>query len=190
MLAWAMNGEDIPPPHGYPLRLIVPDWYGMTSVKWLDRITAVAEPFLGYQMMGTYRIFTGPDDPGDPVELQWVRALMRPPGIPDFTTRARLVRPGAVTLAGRAWAGRRDIARVEVSADGGESWADAKLGARVSKYAWISWSFVWHAAPGRYGLVCRATDDAGDVQPLTQAWNNQGMANNMAQLIDVLVEPE
>ena len=188
LLAWAMNGADLPPPHGFPLRLVVPDWYGMTSVKWLDRITAVAEPFQGYQMTGSYRLSDGADDPGTPVTLQRVRALMRPPGIPDFTTRARLVRPGRLTLAGRAWAGRRDVARVEVSTDGGESWNDAELGARLSPYAWISWSFDWQAVAGRHELTCRATDEAGDVQPTGQAWNYHGMANNKAQFIDVLVE--
>ena len=83
LLAWAMNGQPLQPQHGYPLRLIVPGWYGMTSVKWLDRIEAVGEPFQGYQMVG-YRYASDEDDPGLPVDFIRVRALMVPPGIPDY----------------------------------------------------------------------------------------------------------
>ena len=188
LLAWAMNGAPLEPPHGFPLRLIVPHWYGMTSVKWLARIDAVAEPFRGYQQARSYRLSQSPDDPGEPVTLQRVRAVMRPPGIPDYATRARLVRPGRVALHGRAWAGRRAVARVEVSTDGGTSWSDAVLGARLGPYAWTGWNFGWDAAPGRHTLTCRATDSEGEVQPTAQAWTQLGMANNMAQRIEVLVE--
>ena len=114
LLAYAMNGAPLQPQHGYPLRLVVPGWYGMTSVKWLDRIDAVAEPFQGYQMIHSYRDASARDDPGEPVTLMRVRALMIPPGIPDFLTRTRLVRagPGAargpgVGRARRAWRGWR-----------------------------------------------------------------------------------
>ena len=106
LLAYAMNGEPLQPQHGYPLRLILPGWYGMASVKWLDRIEAIEEPFQGYQMAQTYRYARGADEPGEPVTFMKVRALMLPPGIPDFLTRVRLVEAGSVTLTGRAWVGR------------------------------------------------------------------------------------
>ncbi len=188
MLAYRMNGVDLPPEHGYPLRLIVPGWYGMASVKWLTRIEAVGEPFQGYQVKSAYRYSQSADEPGDPVTMIRVRALMTPPGIPDFLTRTRLVEAGPVTLKGRAWAGRLDVARVEVSMDGGSSWSEAALEARASTFAWRAWSFPWDARPGRHILRVRATDAEGNVQPVDQPWNFQGMGNNMAQRVDVVVE--
>lgn len=188
LLAYAMNGRPLEPQHGFPLRLLVPDWYGMASVKWLGRIDAIAEPFCGYQMTGTYRYSQSADDPGDPVTLVRVRALMVPPGIPDFRTRIRLLEAGEVTLSGRAWAGRLGVARVEVSADGGETWSESVLDETVSPYAWRGWTCPWSARPGRHTLCVRATDSEGNVQPTAQYWNRQGMGNNMAQRIEVLVE--
>jgi DMSO/TMAO reductase YedYZ molybdopterin-dependent catalytic subunit len=188
LLAYEMNGRPLEPQHGYPLRLLVPGWYGMTSVKWLASIEAVAEPFRGYQQIGTYRYTQSLEEIGDPVTLQNVRALMIPPGIPDFATRERLLAPGPVTLTGRAWAGRAEVTRVEVSTDGGEKWDDAELGASVGPHAWRAWSHRWVAEPGRHTLTVRATDDAGNTQPLEQAWNAHGMGNTIAQRVDVLVE--
>ncbi|MCI0780474.1 MAG: sulfite oxidase [Chloroflexi bacterium] len=192
LLAYEMNGEALQPQHGYPLRLIVPGWYGMTSVKWLDRIEAIAKPFDGYQMSGTYRFSQTKNDPGEPVTLIRVRALMSPPGIPDFMTRTRLVEPGPVSITGRAWAGRQQVAGVEVSTDGGSTWDQASLDERgngpVSPFAWRQWSFQWDARPGRYILLVRATDSQGNVQPVSQPWNFQGMGNNIAQRVEVLVE--
>ena len=188
MLAYEMNGEPLPPQHGYPMRLLVPGWYGMTSVKWLDRIDAVREPFQGYQMTRVYRYASGPDDFGEPVSLIRVRALMIPPGIPDFLTRSRVLQGGAVKLTGKAWAGRSNVSRVEVSADGGSSWSDAQLGETVSPYAWRTWTFLWNAKPGTYTLCVRATDSDENVQPLDQQWNFGGYSNNGIQRVNVIVE--
>jgi sulfane dehydrogenase subunit SoxC len=187
LLAYEMNGEPLPPQHGYPLRLLKPGWYGMASVKWLDRIEAVAEPFQGYQMARAYRYAQSADDTGDAVTLIRARALMIPPGIPDFMTRNRLVDAGPVTLAGKAWAGDVSVSRVEVSADGGATWSDAQLGASQSPYAWRSWAFVWNATPGQYVLYVRATDGHGNVQPIVQQWNFGGYGNNGVQRVNVLV---
>jgi hypothetical protein len=159
----------------------------MTSVKWLHRIEAVDKPFEGYQMTGSYRYASSGDDPGEPVDLIRVRALMVPPGIPDFATRIRLVEAGEVELMGRAWAGRLEVARADVSTDGGATWDQARLGEPVSRYAWRSWSYPWKAAPGQYSLCVRAWDSEGNAQPVQQAWSHQGMGNNMAQRVDVLV---
>ena len=188
LLAYHMNGEPLQPQHGYPLRLLVPGWYRMASVKWLDRIEVVGEPFQGYHMARTYRYSHARDDPGEPVSLVRVRALMIPPGIPDFLTRTRLVETGPVSLTGRAWAGRVGVSRVEVSVDGGSTWWDARLGEPLSPYAWRGWSFEWEALPGQYALCARATDIEGNVQPVTQPWNFRGMGNNMVQRVDVIVE--
>jgi sulfane dehydrogenase subunit SoxC len=187
LLAYEMNGEPLQPQHGYPLRLIVPGWYGMASVKWLDRIEAVAEPFQGYQMLKAYRHAQTEDELGEPVTLIRVRALMIPPGIPDFLTRTRFLPTGPVSLTGRAWAGRKSVSRVEVSADDGSTWSEAQLGDAVSPYAWREWSFLWHARPGSYVLCVRATDSEGNLQSNEQQWNFGGYSNNMAQRVDVIV---
>lgn len=187
LLAYHMNGEPLQPQHGYPLRLIVPGWYGMTSVKWLDRMEVIGKPFQGYQMT-SYRYSDAEDDPGQPVSLIKVRALMIPPGIPDFVTRTRLVEKGPVTLTGRAWAGRLSVSSVKVSVDGGSTWADAQLGEEVSPYAWRAWSFKWEARPNRYTLCVRATDTEDNIQPVAQPWNFHGLGNNMVQRVDVVVE--
>jgi len=187
LLAYQMNGESLPPQHGYPLRLLVPGWYGMASVKWLERIEAVTEPFQGYQMVNAYRYKSGAEEAGEPMALIQVRALMVPPGIPDFLTRTRLVRAGPVALTGRAWAGRKRVAQVELSTDGGGSWEKAQLEAPVSTYAWSPWSTQWQAAPGAYVLCVRATDADGGVQPLEGRWNVGGYGNNMVQRVEVVV---
>src|SRR5206468_3366394 len=93
LLAWSVNGQPLPPQHGFPLRLLVPGWYGMTSVKWLERITVSAVPFDGYQQARAYRWRGHPDEPGEPVTRIVPRSLMVPPGIPDFLTRRRFVPP-------------------------------------------------------------------------------------------------
>jgi DMSO/TMAO reductase YedYZ molybdopterin-dependent catalytic subunit len=187
VLVYAMNGRPLEPQHGFPLRLMVPGWYGMTSVKWLARIEAIRGPFEGYQMTGSYRYSQSLDDPGEPVTLQKVRALMIPPGIPDFFTRTRLVEAGSVRLTGRAWAGRMAIAGVEVSIDGGGRWAAAALGKPVGEFAWCEWTYDWQAKPGTHTLCVRARDSAGNVQP-DAFWNYQGMGNNMVQRVEVIVE--
>ena len=188
LLAYEMNGQPLPPQHGYPLRLVVPGWYGMASVKWLDKIEAVSEPFRGYQMEESYRYSQSDDELGDPVSVIKARALMVPPGVPDFATRTRLVEAGPVALEGRAWAGRLGVSRVEVSEDGGASWSEAELGEGAGPFAWRRWTYEWQARPGTYTLCVRATDSEGGSQPVQQSWTVGGMGNNAVQRVDVLVE--
>jgi DMSO/TMAO reductase YedYZ molybdopterin-dependent catalytic subunit len=187
LLAYACNGVPLPPQHGFPLRLLVPGWYGMTSVKWLRRITVVAEPFAGYQNVTAYRFRQDPDEAGTPVTRMEPRSLMVPPGIPDFLTRRRFLTPGPVRLEGRAWSGWAPIERVEVSTDGGASWAPAQLGAPPGPAAWTPWWFDWDAAPGEHDLRVRAHDAGGRGQPDAPPWNVGGYANNAAQRVPVTV---
>ena len=190
ILAYEVNGVPLPPQHGYPLRLVVPGWYGMTSVKWLSRITLVDQPFEGYQMRHSYRVRHDEDEPGEPITTIAPRSLMIPPGIPDFLTRARVVQAGACEIAGRAWSGSSEIAAVDVSTDGGASWAPAELDeAALGRWAWRSWRFSWSAAPGEYELCCRARDAAGSEQPLEPPWNVGGYVNNAVQRVAVTVTP-
>jgi len=185
MLAYEMNGRPLEPQHGFPVRLIVPGWYGMTNVKWLARIEAVTEPFSGYQQSVAYRYRTGPDDPGAPVQRMRPRALLLPPGFPDFLARRRIVERGPCRIDGRAWAGASAIAKVEFGADG--IWQNAALEAPPGPFAWCRWTCLWEATPGEHTLSCRATDAEGNVQPLKAPWNWQGMGNNLVQVIETMV---
>ena len=189
LLAYEMNGQPLPPQHGFPLRLIVPGWYGMTQVKWLTRIRVLGRPFTGYQNVTGYRLRATEDDPGTPIERIRVRSLMAPPGFPTFQPRTRVVDAGPVSLSGRAWSGTAPIVRVEVSADDGATWADATLGPEPQPHAWRWWSFTWDAHPGRYSLCSRATDGDGVVQPDRPEWNVGGYLNNAVERIPVEVRP-
>jgi DMSO/TMAO reductase YedYZ molybdopterin-dependent catalytic subunit len=188
LLVWAMNGQPLPPQHGAPLRLLVPGWYGMAQVKWLSRIDVRDRPFDGYQNATAYRLKDDAEDPGEPVTRIRPRALLAPPGWPDFMTRERYVRAGRVVLTGRAWSGRAPLTGVAVSTDDGESWSAADLAAAdpAHPYAWRAWTHAWDAEPGSAALLVRAADAEGD-QPVEQVWNVQGMANNLVQRVPVTV---
>ena len=188
VVAYEMNGAPIPPQHGFPARLVVPGWYGMTNVKWLAEIALLTEPYAGYQVATAYRFRRSEDEEGRPVTRMRPRSLMVPPGVPDFYSRARIVEAGAVRLEGRAWSGGAPIAQVEVSVDGGTRWTDAELTHELEgPWAWCGWTFGWDASPGEHVLCCRATDETGDAQPLEPAWNLGGYENNAVQRIPVLV---
>jgi DMSO/TMAO reductase YedYZ molybdopterin-dependent catalytic subunit len=187
IVATTMNDVPLPPQHGAPARLIVPGWYGMTHVKWLSSITLLTEPFDGYQQRHAYRYRTHPDDSGRPVTRMLPRSLIRPPGIPEFLSRRRLLEAGSIVLTGRAWSGHGSITRVEVSADGGTTWHDATLGPPPDTNAWHPWQWTWHATPGFHSLVSRATDSSGLTQPAAPEWNAGGYEVNAVQVIDVEV---
>lgn len=199
LLAYAVNGGPLPPQHGFPLRLVVPGWYGMTNVKWLTAMTAVDEPFAGYQQNSSYRVWlheggdSNAEGDGEPVTRIMPRALMVPPGIPEFLTRVRHLAAGDHHLTGRAWSGIAPITSVEVSTDGGHSWSpaavepdgDSDRGHPLGE--WQRWRYDWHATSGDHELCCRATDAAGNVQPDTPPWNVGGYRNNAIQRVRVTV---
>jgi len=188
LLAYEMNGLPLPPQHGFPLRLLVPGWYGMASVKWLSEITVLDRAFAGFQQAHSYRLRKQEDEEGVPLGRILPRALMAPPGVPEFLTRQRVVEAGACLLEGRAWSGFGGIESVDVSPDGGRTWSPAELEHDLdSPWAWTAWSFEWDAPPGEHDLWCRARDEAGNVQPLKPEWNLGGYANNAVQRVSVLV---
>ena len=187
LLAYEINGQPLPPQHGFPLRLVVPGWYGMTHVKWLRSITVVDEPFRGRQQDVAYHVRESDEEQGVPVTRILPRSLMVPPGIPEFLSRNRLLTAGPCQLEGRAWSGWGPIERVEASVDGGRTWADAALGDAPSEFAWRGWNFDWDAEPGEHELSCRATDTAGNTQPLSPEWNFDGFCNNAVQRVRVTV---
>jgi DMSO/TMAO reductase YedYZ molybdopterin-dependent catalytic subunit len=186
LLAWAMNGQPLAPQHGAPLRLVVPGWFGMASVKWLSRIELLEQPFDGYQQVVGYRYTRRRGEPGTPVRHAKVKSLMAPPGMPDWYTGRRLLDKGQVEIAGRAWSGAGvAVQRVELAVDG--EWRAAELEAPADRFAWQRWRASWDAAPGEHELACRATDALGAVQPLAPDWNVGGMGNNAVQRVEVTV---
>lgn len=190
MLAHGLNGGPLPPQHGFPVRLVVPGWYGMTHVKWLTTLTAVEEPFTGYQQSRAYRLRTGEGDPGEPVERIVVRSLIAPPGIPDFLTRRRTVDLADVPIevCGRAWSGHGAVTEVAFSDDGGETWCAAEVAEANGPHAWHRWHVTWEpSGPGEHVLCCRATDAAGNTQPPEPRWNLGGYAVNEIHRVDVTV---
>ncbi|GAB2812375.1 sulfite oxidase [Actinocorallia aurea] len=190
LLAYAMNGVPLPPQHGGPLRLVVPGWYGMAHVKWLRRIRAIAGPFDGFQQTTAYRLRQEADEEGVPVTRIQPRALLEPPGFPDFMSRTRIVRPGPMTLRGRAWSGRSAVVGVEVSTDDGVVWHPAALTPAdpAHPWAWRSWTFPWTAAPGDHVIAVRASDFDGP-QPSAPPWNLGGFANNAPHRVPVVCAP-
>jgi sulfane dehydrogenase subunit SoxC len=187
LLAFEMNGTQLPPQHGFPLRLVVPGWYGMTNVKWLTRITLADKPFEGYHNAVSYRITDAEGVPGELITRMAPRSLMIPPGVPEFMSRERHLEPGPAELRGRAWSGWGQVERVEVSTDGGETFADAQLDEPVSRAAWRGWRFDWAAEAGEHVLCSRATDAAGNTQPLDAPWNLGGYVNNAVEHVQVTV---
>lgn len=189
LLAYEMEGRPLPPQHGFPLRLVVPGWYGMTSVKWLDRITVIDHAFEGYQQKYVYRDTQTSEDLGHPVTRIRVRSLFRPPGVPDGDSRKRYAGPGAHEIVGKAWSGVAPVTAVEFSVDGGRTWRPTRLAPPPAPYAWQAWWTTWEATPGRHVLCSRATDAAGHVQPVEPIWNLQGMVNNSVHRQEVTVGP-
>jgi sulfane dehydrogenase subunit SoxC len=188
LLAYAVNGRPLPPQHGAPLRLVIAGWYGMAHVKWLAAITALTEPFEGYQNKVGYRLYDAAGGEGVPVTRIMPRSLTIPPGIPDFFTRERFLESAPCLLEGRAWSGWGPIERVEVSVDGGGTWDDAALGEQLGARGWRGWSYAWDTpAPGDYVICSRATDAVGNVQPVDAPWNLKGFANNEVERLRVTV---
>jgi DMSO/TMAO reductase YedYZ molybdopterin-dependent catalytic subunit len=185
LLAYAMNGAPLLPQHGAPLRLVVPGWYGMASVKWLESIEAIDTAFDGVQQAASYHFRSEAGEKGVPCTRMRVNSLMVPPGIPDFFGRRRTVEAGRVEILGRAWSGDGEVKRVEFGVDG--AWQDAALDPPAGAHAWRRWRASWQAGKGAHELRCRATDATGAVQPLEPPWDVTGFGNNSAQRVEVTV---
>jgi DMSO/TMAO reductase YedYZ molybdopterin-dependent catalytic subunit len=183
MLAYAMNGEPLPIQHGYPLRLIVPNWYAVASVKWLTEIELITGPFVGHYQGDKYWYEWKRDDQvvREPVTLQRVRAL-----ITDPAPHAE-VQTGELTVRGVAWSGAAPIARVEVSV-GGSAWQEASLVGERKRHSWQWWELITRVGKsGRVILRARATDLAGRTQPERPEWNRLGYGNNAIQEVPIRV---
>jgi len=164
LIAYQMNGRDLPLEHGYPVRAVVPGHYGMASVKWLTRIYAIREPFRGYWQTSDYGYW-------DYVDGKPVRRALGEMKLKSEIARPRVyetLAPNQVyTVSGAAWAGETEVTEVTVSTDGGQTWAEAEFLDPAQRHAWRRWKFDWLTPkkPGQYTLLARAKDANGNVQP-------------------------
>jgi DMSO/TMAO reductase YedYZ molybdopterin-dependent catalytic subunit len=186
LLAYKMNGQPLPSAHGYPLRAIVPGWFGMASVKWLSRIVVVAKPFEGYFQTVDY--------------AYWVHRNGLPTRVPvtELQVKAQIARPAMAEVIpagvpyrifGAAWSGRSEIVNVEVSIDGGKAFAPARLLGNRITHAWRLWEFPWRApaTAGRHVLMARATDSGGRTQPLSRDKDRENYMINQVLPIQISV---
>jgi DMSO/TMAO reductase YedYZ molybdopterin-dependent catalytic subunit/rhodanese-related sulfurtransferase/glyoxylase-like metal-dependent hydrolase (beta-lactamase superfamily II) len=183
LLAYAMNGEMLPPEHGYPLRLIVPSWYGVASVKWLTEIEVIGSPFEGFFQTQRYYYESrrGGTTVREPVRLQRVRSVIIEP------TGEQEIARGDVVIRGVAWSGAAPIEKVQVSVDEGP-WQNASLIGERRRHCWQWWELIARfGSPGRTTLRARATDLAGRTQPEQPDWNRLGYGGNAVQNVVVLV---
>jgi DMSO/TMAO reductase YedYZ molybdopterin-dependent catalytic subunit len=185
LLATRMNGELLSPSHGFPLRLFVPGWYGVASVKWLRRIEVLDRPFHGYYQSVKYT-----------VQRQTPRGQEKVV-VGPMAVKSELIRPaagaelgiGTNRLFGVAWAGEEAVARVEVSTDGGRSWNPADLIGPCTPYCWSLWEYLWEVAkPGDYKLLTRAVSESGRVQPAQHDPLNGGYLIHHSRPIPVRVK--
>jgi DMSO/TMAO reductase YedYZ molybdopterin-dependent catalytic subunit len=169
--------------HGYPVRLVVPGWYGVASVKWLTAIELAGQPFGGYFQADKYW-YEPVAGTREPVTLQRVRALITDPAGGEELTR------GEITIRGVAWSGVAPIARVEVMINQG-SWQQARLIGDRRRHCWQWWELLTRLdLPGQVRIRARATDEAGRTQPDTAEWNHDGYGNNAVQEVLATVTSE
>ncbi|WP_214107934.1 sulfite oxidase [Acrocarpospora catenulata] len=162
LVAYEMNGEQLPPDHGFPARLVVPGWVGVASIKWLGSIEVATRPLESPWSTGFYRL------PDSELTAQVVKSAF------ELAWEARLPAGRQHILHGRSWSGQGRIVRVEVSTDGGETWQRAHLRGRPSA-AWAMWHFAWcPRTPGPYKLLARAVDETGAGQPARAPYNPRG----------------
>ncbi len=171
MLAYALNGTPLSPEHGFPLRLIVPGWYGMTQIKWLNRIEVLDRRYEGSHMARNYHTIRGAGtvDAGTVLETSISKTRLK--SVIARVTRRKDAKGGyAYKISGAAWGGPSALKAVEVRVDE-SAWRAARLGERGGDFAWTLWSIDWNEArPGPHALVSRAIDVAANLQPTSAEW--------------------
>lgn len=190
LVAYEMNGAELPVAHGFPLRAIVPGWEAAYAVKWLTHVQVAERQHDGFFVQTAYRLPTRPVTPGSSVDPADLAPLARMPVKSIITSplEGTRLRPGPVRIAGWAWSGEANVTRVEVSTDGGSRWQRARLGRDRARYAWRSFEYEWPATTaGRYTLMARATDDQGRTQPDRPQWNPSGYLWNVVDRVEVQI---
>jgi DMSO/TMAO reductase YedYZ molybdopterin-dependent catalytic subunit len=191
MIAWAMNGADMPVQNGHPLRLVIPGWPGSCSQKWLNRIWVRDQVHDGEKMGGTsYRVPAYPVAPGTEVptaDMEIIHSMPVKSLITAPQTGARVRAGEAVEIRGAAWSGDTPVDYLDISLDFGASWTRARMAPEANRYAWRRWAAaILPPEPGYYEVWARATDVAGRAQPAsTPGWNPKGYLNNMQHRIAV-----
>ncbi len=176
LLAYALNGEPLPPDHGYPLRAIIPGWVGASNIKWLSRIVVSREQLWTRNNTTSYVLIGDAYPPegealGRPVTTQTIKSALALPWAAELG-------PGAHRLHGFAHSPDGPITRVEWSDDSGKTWHEATVWEPQPQYSWTRFEFVWDAGPGQYTIMTRATDAAGATQPDTVPFNENGYLFN------------
>ena len=187
LLAYRMNGVELPTSHGFPLRVVVPGWYGMASVKWLTRIVVTDSPFNGYYQTVDYSYWErsqGAQPVLRPITEMNIKAIIARPAMQEVVPASTMYR-----MHGAAWTGESEVRRVEVSTDGGQTWADAQLIDPPRRYAWRRWEYQWRTPPraGRLTVMARATDTRGQTQPAKHDPDRGNYMINFVLPIDVEV---
>jgi DMSO/TMAO reductase YedYZ molybdopterin-dependent catalytic subunit len=189
MLAYSMNGQDLPFLNGFPLRLVVPGYYGTYWVKHLNEITVIDTVFDGFWMKGAYRI---PDndcnctEPGTPPKTTIpIGRLTVRSFITSLANDAKVAAGQPITLKGIAFDGGTGIKEVAVSTDDGETWTPAKLGQDLGKYSFREWQLPVTLAAGKHALKVRATSNSGQIQPMKPLWNPAGYLRNVVETVTV-----
>jgi sulfite oxidase len=191
LVATHMNNAALPKHHGFPARALVAGWIGAASCKWLSEIKVLEREFEGNFMSPGYRMPNQPVKSGEavkpedthPVTALKVKSLISSP------SEGAVLKSLAFNIRGVAWAGEADIARVEVSLDGGASWKDAQLVGDQARYAWRLWNFKWKAAgSGDFLIAARATDSQGRTQPSAAVWNPSGYLYNAIDQVRIHVQ--
>ncbi len=189
MIAWEMNGEPVPPIHGFPLRLVVPGFPGSASQKFLNRIWIRDREHDGPKMTGySYRMPAYPVAPGTEVPEEDMVVMMEMPVKSIITRPATGVEVPSgqpVEVRGHAWSGKGDVAAMDVSIDFGQTWQRADLKDPPNPFAWQRWTAnVTLPEAGYYEVWARATDKDGVMQPpIVPGWNPRGYGNNMQHRI-------
>jgi DMSO/TMAO reductase YedYZ molybdopterin-dependent catalytic subunit len=185
IIAYEYNHKPIPFKHGFPLRLIVPGWYAMASVKWLKKITVIDNEFNGPFQTVDYIYYPNNDsDRGKfPVTTINVNSTIQ------YPLNMQLLHPGTYKINGIAWTGKGMLTKVEISLDDGQTWDTCQLSSTSEKYTWCSWSYNWEAPKkGEYIIKSKATDSYGNVQPVNPLWNRKGYGYNAIDRIKVKVD--
>jgi DMSO/TMAO reductase YedYZ molybdopterin-dependent catalytic subunit len=173
LLVYQMNGEILPPDHGYPLRAFLPGWTGIANIKWVGSIQVSETPLLS--LFNTeYGVMIGPDYPITPPSTVGMPATFRNVKSSFELTWNAVLPAGTTRLTGRSWSGYASMAKVEVSTDGGQTYQPVDLSDPNPTQTWVRWSLMWNATPGRYNLRARATDSMGHVQPEMEKFNEHG----------------
>ncbi len=191
LLAWAMNGEPLPPVHGAPVRVVVPGYIGARSVKWLHRIELRSEPWPGYFQHVVYRLVPEDGTPGPGVGMALGLVALNSAVLSPVD--GETVAAGPLTVRGYAFAGgERHVARVDVSTDDGDSWSEARLLDDLGRWAWRQWEITLHLPSGEHDVLVRAWDSSAATQPEHEStlWNPKGYVNNARPRVHVRVRAE